>query len=193
MHIERPTSTMPIPPHAKKVFQGEIFSVWQWEQEMFDGSKAIFEKLTRPDTVVVLGVTESRTILVIEEEQPGTSRAVGLPGGRVNEGEDPLSSARREFLEETGYEAADWQLLDSFQPVTKIDWAIYYFIAYGCKKVSRARFDPGEKITLQEVLFDEFVTIASDPTFTESALTTRILREKAETESTDNFKKLLFR
>ena len=53
MEINRPQSKQPIPANAKKVFHGVIFDVYQWEQEMFDGTKEIFEKLKRPDTVVV--------------------------------------------------------------------------------------------------------------------------------------------
>ena len=38
---------MKIPKNATKVFSGKTFDVYQWEQEMFDGSKKIFEKLKR--------------------------------------------------------------------------------------------------------------------------------------------------
>ncbi|KKP89624.1 MAG: NUDIX hydrolase [Candidatus Moranbacteria bacterium GW2011_GWC2_37_73] len=43
MKIEKPKSTQLIPEHAKKVFSGTFFDVYQWEQEMFDGSKKIKE------------------------------------------------------------------------------------------------------------------------------------------------------
>ena len=36
---------MKVPKQAKRVFKGVIFDVYQWEQEMFDGTKEIFEKL----------------------------------------------------------------------------------------------------------------------------------------------------
>ena len=47
-----------MPEHAKKVFSGVMFDVYQWEQEMYDGSTATFEKLTRPDTAQVIPVTK---------------------------------------------------------------------------------------------------------------------------------------
>ncbi len=53
MNIERPASKQPMPDHARRVFRGEVFDVYQWEQEMFDGSKAVFEKLIRQDTVII--------------------------------------------------------------------------------------------------------------------------------------------
>lgn len=36
---------MKLPPQAKKVFTGQIFDVYQWEQEMYDGSFETFEML----------------------------------------------------------------------------------------------------------------------------------------------------
>ena len=54
MTIEKPQSKQPIPINAKKVFQGIIFDVYQWEQKLFDGTVATFEKLKRPDIDIVL-------------------------------------------------------------------------------------------------------------------------------------------
>ena len=45
MEIQRPKSKQPIPENAKRVFKGIIFDVYQWEQELYNGSKAVFEKL----------------------------------------------------------------------------------------------------------------------------------------------------
>ena len=33
---------MKLPEQAKKVFDGEIFDVYQWDQEMYDGSTETF-------------------------------------------------------------------------------------------------------------------------------------------------------
>ena len=45
-----------VPKEAKKVFSGVIYDVYQWPQEMFDGSMQTFEMLGRPDTVKILAV-----------------------------------------------------------------------------------------------------------------------------------------
>src|SRR3989338_338565 len=110
MDIQRPQSKQPIPPHAKRVFQGVIFDVYQWEQEMFDGTRAIFEKLKRPDTVVVFPVLPDGKIILTEQEQPGKKPFIGATGGRIDEGEEVLAAARRDLLEESGYEASEFIL-----------------------------------------------------------------------------------
>src|SRR5882757_3955251 len=105
-------SIMKIPPQAKKVFQGVIFSVYQWQQEMFDGSTETFEMLKRPNTIEVIA-TQGDKILISRQSQPNKENFYSLFGGRAEEGEDPLVTAKRELLEESGLESDDWELFKS--------------------------------------------------------------------------------
>src|SRR3989344_5430432 len=73
----------------------------------------------------------------------------GGGGARVDEGEDVLQAAKRELREESGYEASEFILWDAQQPVSKIDWAVYTFVAKGLKKVADIHLDAGERITLR--------------------------------------------
>ena len=168
-HMEpaRPVSKQPIPEHAHKVFSGVMFDVYQWQQEQFDGSTTVFEKLARPDTVVVFAVTEDQQIVLTKQEQPGKEPFIGAAGGRVDKGETPLAAAKRELIEETGYEAQEYTLWDARHPTSKIDWVVYTFIATGAKKVSEITLDAGEKISLQIVDFDTFLDIGTQQNFSE--------------------------
>src|SRR5258705_12975024 len=111
---------MKIPPQAKLVFKGVIFSVYQWEQEMFDGTKETFEMLKRPSTIEVIPVMGDK-IVMSRQSQPDHHNYYSLFGGRAEENEEPLITAKRELLEEAGLESDDWELLKSYQPVHKID------------------------------------------------------------------------
>lgn len=162
---QRPPSIQPMPEHAKRVFQGEIFDVYQWEQELFDGSTATFEKLKRSDTVAVVPILPNKQIILIEDEQPGRRAILTFPAGRVELGEDPLDAAKRELSEETGYTSTQWELWKAYQPATKLDWAIFVFIARNCTKTSEVALDAGERITVKEVSFDELLELPKDPRF----------------------------
>ena len=190
MNIQRPKSKQPMPDNAKKVFKGVLFDVYQWEQEMFDGTKATFEKLKRPDTVVVFPVLPNGNILLTKQEQPGKEPFMGATGGRVDEGEDILSAAKRELLEESGYEAEEFILLDAQHPTSKIDWVVYTFIAKGLKKVANLHLDAGEKIELLEVSFEEFVDIVPKENFSEKELLPRIFEARLDVEKMKELKEL---
>ncbi len=178
MKIIRPKSKQPIPDNAELVFKGVLFDVYQWEQKMFDGTTATFEKLKRPDTVVVFPVLPDGKIILTEQEQPGKEPFIGATGGRVDKDEDILDAARRELLEESGYEAKEFILWDAQHPTSKIDWVIYTFIAKGLKKVADLDLDSGEKITLKPVTFDEFIDLGTDEEFAEKEIIFKLLEAK---------------
>ena len=191
MNIQQPESKQPIPENAKKVFDGVIFDVYQWEQEMFDGTKATFEKLKRPDTVTVFPVLPDGKILLIEEQQPGSIPYFGPPGGRVDEVEDILFAAKRELLEESGYEAEEFILWESQHPTTKIDWVIYTFIAKRIKQTREAHLDAGEKIKIKAVTFDQMFNMAIDPkSHFDEDVTIKFLRAKLDPNKMEELKEL---
>jgi ADP-ribose pyrophosphatase len=180
---------MKLPPEAKLVFQGKIFGVYQWQQEMFDGSFETFEMLKRPDTVEVIAV-DGKTIYLTYQSQPNKHNFYSLLGGRVDEGEEPLAAAKRELLEESGMEADGWELFTTYQPVAKIDWSIHTYIAKNCRKVAEQKLDVGEKIEVKECLFDEFLDIVLSDTYWGTGLALDILRMK-DNGTLDDFKQKL--
>lgn len=190
MSIERPKSDQPIPSDAKLVFKGIIFDVYQWEQKLFDGTTATFEKLKRPDTVVVFPVLPDGKILLTEQEQPGKEPFLGATGGRVDEGEDILEAAKRELLEESGYEAEEFILWDAQQPASKVEWAVYFFVAKKLKKIADLNLDGGEKITLKPVTFDEFLEIGTGKRFMEKEIVQHLYEARLNVGKKEELKRL---
>ncbi|MDO8530285.1 MAG: NUDIX hydrolase [bacterium] len=191
MEIKKPVSDNPIPSHAKKVFKGQIFNVYQWEQQGYDGKIHIFEKLKRSDTALIIPVTEDGKIIIARQEQPGVKPFAGLVGGRLDEGEEPLEAAKRELMEETGYEAKEWLLFDSSQPVSKIDWAVYLFIAKGCKKVTEQNLDGAEKVEMLFINFNEFIEITLGDESRDEWLKIKLLEARLDPVKMEALKKQL--
>lgn len=163
--IQRPLSQQPIPETAQKVFSGELFSVWQWEQKMYDGSTAVFEKIERADTVTIVPVTEDGRVILARQEQPGIEPFIGVLGGVIDPGEDPLTAAKRELLEEGGMEAKNWKLWFAVQPFSRIEWAEYVYIAQGVTTVAEQQLDRGEQIDVYDVPLEDFMLQVIDPRF----------------------------
>ncbi|MFA6004924.1 MAG: NUDIX hydrolase [Patescibacteria group bacterium] len=147
---------MKIPPQAQLVFKGKIFHTYQWEQTMYDGSTATFEMLKRPDTVQVIPVVGDKIWLSFES-QPNFAAHDSFLGGRVEEGEQPLSAAKRELLEESGLYSEEWDLIAVHEPFHKMEWELYYYIAKNCRKIQEPHLDAGENIEIRQYSFNEFV------------------------------------
>lgn len=191
MKIERPASRQFMPPDAKLVFKGIIFDVYQWEQKMFDGSAKKFERLKRGDGGTVVPVTTDKKIIILEQEQPGRPTFLSFPGGQMEKGEEAPDGVRRELLEETGYVSdEDLVLLEAFQPVIKMDWAIYTFIAHNCHKVSDPEPDAGEKIEMRLIAFEELLDMPDLIRQMGPDATTRFYEAKADPAKMAELKKL---
>jgi len=156
---------MKIPKDSKKVFEGVLFDVHHWEQEMYDGSHQTFEMLYRKPSVDVIAVVDGK-ILVLEQEQPGKPLFPSLPGGRVEKGEGVFNSAERELLEETGYKAGKIIKLEEFFGYPKLVFPETMFVARDCEKIAEQKLDAGEKIKIKFANFDEFLQLCRDSHFT---------------------------
>lgn len=144
-----------IPKHARKVFEGKVFAIYQWPQELYDGSTTTFEMAKRQDAVGVVAVKDGKVIM-LEEEQPLKGRYWSIPGGSADPGEDPRAAAERELLEETGMRFQHFRLVEVARiGGPKIEWHAYRYVASGFIEQVKAEPGPGEKIIVHELEFDE--------------------------------------
>src|SRR5579859_2183134 len=149
-----PTSAVLIPDTATRVFEGQIFDVYQWPQTLFDGSTATFEMLKRPDTVLFVCIKDDK-IIFIREQQPGRDEYVRLPGGRVDPGEDWRTAAERECAVELGLRFKNWRLLAVRQPVAKVEWFVATYLGTDCIEEHGTHHDAGERIESVPMSFAE--------------------------------------
>lgn len=189
MKIKRPKPRQFMPENAKKVFSGVLFDVYQWKEKLFDGSQVKFEKLRRIDTVNIVVVKDGKVIL-LRQEQPGIKPFIGVAGGRIDKGETPLEAAERELLEEMGLTSNDFALWFSYQPLTKIDWAVYTFIARDCQKIQEAKPDAGEKFEIIEVTFNDFLKTVADENFRDIEISLKVFQAMMDERKMDELKKM---
>lgn len=167
-----------IPDEAERVFSGKIYDVYQWPQELYDGSTATFEMLRRADTVKVIAIltpeeqahlrdvvkfttSEEDRIVITKQKQPRKDWFYDYPGGRVdNDDADELAGAKRELLEEAGLEFANWKLVDVKQPFNKIDWLVYTFVASDLVRQTAQHLDAGELIEVELATIPEIQKLA---------------------------------
>ncbi len=182
-----------IPAHAQKVFEGIIFDVHQWQQEMFDGSTATFELASRPSVVVTLPVVGDK-ILVVREEQPGRPPYLSAPAGFSEKQDvDALSTGKRELLEETGLTSDDWELFDTYELYPRMSVTDYVYIARDCKKTHEKTLDRGER-PLEDLwlTLDEFIDLVDRPDFASLFMKHHLIRAKYDLEYREILRNKIF-
>lgn len=181
-----------IPEHARKVFSGVLFDVYQWDQELFDGSRERFEAVRRVPSIQVLATDPSGQVILLEEEQPFIGRFIAVPGGRVERGDDPETTVRKELMEELGMEPRSIELWYEQRYGSILQWSTFSYIARGCVQVAEPRLEPGERITPYRVSFDALFVESERPDFRNKQLADKLFRIRHTSGEVDKLKRLLF-
>ena len=121
-----------------------------------------YHRVTMPDYALIFAETDDKRLLILRQYKHGVG-AVSLtfPAGTLNPGEDAADTARRELLEETGYEAARWRSLGSYvsHANARVNVA-HLFIAEGCRKVGEPDSGDLEEMELLLLTRDELFAAA---------------------------------
>lgn len=109
---------------------------------------------------VILPLTDAGEVVLVEQHRPPLETVVlSLPAGLIGDGGAPEAAevaARRELLEETGFEAAHWRCLGEFatSPGMSAE-TFHFFIATGLARQGAGGGDAGEAITVHTVPLGE--------------------------------------
>ena len=89
------------------VYKSEWMAIYEdqvYKRNDFTSKVGVYNRIDVCDTVIVIPLFKDGSLLMVENYRHGVgTNLLELPGGFINKGEVPLSAARRELIEETGY------------------------------------------------------------------------------------------
>jgi 8-oxo-dGTP pyrophosphatase MutT (NUDIX family) len=134
-----------------------------------DGQSGIYGVVHYKNIAVgVLAIEDDHIYLVGQYRYPLKRYSWEIPEGGCPEGEEPLLAAQRELREETGLEAARWQMLGEAHLSNSVaDEYAVWFVATGLVP-GEVRPEGTEKLSVRRVLLREALTMALDGEITDA-------------------------
>lgn len=142
---------------SRKLYEGKIFSLIVDEIEYPSGQRAVREVADHPGGAAVVPLLDDGRILFVRQHRyPLQEFVTELPAGKLHPGEDPVSCARRELLEETGYEAETFVSLGAIYTSPGFcTERLHLFLAQGLRRGPGQHLEAGEEsLTVQAVSFE---------------------------------------
>jgi ADP-ribose pyrophosphatase len=133
----------------------------------------IFNKIkTKRDNAVVIPVFSDGSLLMIENYRRGVDKVLlDLPGGLIEENEQPHETARKELLQETGYSC---EILESrgwfYIWPSKANQKTYLFLAKKLEKISNQNLEETEKIKIKIITRDEIILMLKNQQILDSGI-----------------------
>jgi ADP-ribose pyrophosphatase len=127
--------------------------------------EAPYYSLRLPDYVAVVAITEDQRVLAVRQYRPAVERhTIELPSGLVDPGETPAEAGRRELLEETGYQAAEVEVLGPMEPDPgRLGNRIWSCVATGARRIAGCA--PEEGIEVLTYSFPELARATAEGEF----------------------------
>jgi ADP-ribose pyrophosphatase len=144
-----------------------------------DGAEGAYHYVDEAPAVVVLPFTPEGEVVVIDEWRQAVGRVNrGLPAGSVD-ADDPsiAAAARRELVEETGYEAGTVDHLLSVEPSNGVANSVHHHVvARDCRPTGERDLDADESIRVDTVPYDDVLAAAVDGDLRDGRAVTCLLR-----------------
>lgn len=132
---------------SEVAYEGGFLKLRHDKVRLPDGAPAWREYVEHPGAVVMMAFLDDETLLLERQYRyPLQRHFVELPAGKMEAGEPPLETAKRELVEECGYEASEWWHVTTLHPC--VGYSNEVIEIYGARRLKHvgSRLDPGEHL-----------------------------------------------
>jgi ADP-ribose pyrophosphatase len=132
---------------TKLAYDGGFLRLRHDEVRLPDGATASRVYVEHPGAVVMMAFLDEETILLERQYRyPLRRHFIELPAGKLEPDEPHLQTAKRELVEECGYEAAEWWRIATLHP--GVGYSDEVIELWGARQLTHvgACLDPGEHL-----------------------------------------------
>lgn len=150
---------------SKVLYVGKVITLQVDEVLLPDGNKSSREIVKHPGAVAIMAITEDKKIVLVEQYRKALERSIiEIPAGKIEPGEPPEETARRELEEETGYTTSSLQYVQSFATSPGFaDEVIHLYFAENIEKMSiKATLDEDEFVEVLYVTIEEMESLVTN-------------------------------
>lgn len=160
-------------------YEGRLLRVAEERIELPDGRRTTLEMIRHPGAAAIVAVDEHERVLLVRQFRHAAGGWIHeLPAGTLDAGEAPLSCARRELVEETGYRAEHFEELGFVWTTPGFtDEKIYLYLASGLSQEDQA-LDDDELLEVVEVPFVEAFAMVLDGRISDAKSIAALTRAK---------------
>jgi len=161
---------------SRTVFRGKLLHVVSDTVRLPNDRETTREYILHPGASMIIAMVDEKTIVLERQYRyPLDRHFIELPAGKIDPGEDPMDTAKRELREECGYEASRWRHLTTLHPcIGYSNERIELYLAQDLRLVGRQP-DDGEFLEVLHVPVAEALTWVRDGRITEAKAVTGLL------------------
>ncbi len=140
------------------IYNGKIINVRCDDAELPNGKPCIREVVEHPGGVCIAALTEEDELLFVRQfRYPYMEAIAELPAGKLEIGEDPFESGKRELEEETGCVAKTYRDLGKFYPTPGYCGEIIHLYAAKDLTFTKQNLDEDEFLNVERIPLDKAV------------------------------------
>jgi len=142
--------------HYSYKYRGKIFSLRTGKARLDNGRLVQRDVIEHLGGVAVVPVVNENSVILLRQFRISIEKGLlELPGGRVEHGEKPKLTARRELIEETGYRAGSLVEIADFWPAPGFtNLRIHVYLAFDLEQIGQ-RLEWDEKPKLKFLSLSE--------------------------------------
>ncbi|HTD89984.1 MAG TPA: NUDIX hydrolase [Burkholderiales bacterium] len=162
--------------HSQTVFHGKLLHVKSDTVRLPNGHQSTREYILHPGASMIIALCDDDTIVLERQYRyPLNRHFIELPAGKIDPGEDPLDTAKRELREECGYVANAWRHLTTLHPsIGYANERIELYLARGLTQAGHQR-DEDEFLEVLHVPVANALAWIRDGHITEAKAVTGLL------------------